>query len=556
MKRLSLKISIPILTGLLFLSSGFSALHAQGLVGELKLKDFPTDNPWYYPYDFSAYAPEQVQLLHTPSIKVTEASFVQLWQSEKGPTRERHLTRYNVFLDQEWDTTFKLDMEEEIIHFYSEDSIVVVLSTKYSFLTGIHQVLARVFSLEDGSSSFTRLLWDTKTKSDESIWFDFSPDSSSFILFLFQNDHPYRRIRTSYDPWLMTERVGFRVSNAEYVEFRSYDRAMTQTNSGKIVLNNRRLSVMDCQVDNKGNVYVSAFEKPETLHVFQWNAETETQRELHYDTFPGKTQIREYYYTRFPPLTGSEDRLYIAVAERVERGKQRGIKSFQVINFDFALGTVDLSRKMEINSTLLVNAEKQRKSFGMRPLKRFDLFMIMDIVEMADKSLWLITQHYQTNQGRTYGVEHPAYRQTEQEIGEIIMYGFDPQGQVRQVIIVPTSQHTVKTIDRLGQFFHLDVDKEKGIMRFVTRESSEDNLRGPDRIFYRKVNLTTGEISPRMMLYSGKRREQLLLKAYTVWLNPSLVTLIMIDGDEGNAYVVCVNVDSEEAGDSRKKKER
>ncbi|MEZ4776305.1 MAG: hypothetical protein R3D00_24230 [Bacteroidia bacterium] len=553
MKRFILKIS---LIAILFSLISSPLLRAQGLVGELKLKDFPTDNPWYYPYDFSAYAPEQIQLLHTPSIKVTEASFVQLWQSEKGPTRERHLTRYNVFLDQEWDATFKLDMEEEIIHFYSEDSIVVVLSTKYSFLTGIHQVLARVFSLEDGSASFTRLLWETKTKSDESIWLDFSPDSASYILFLFRNDHPNRRVRTSYDPWLMTERVGFRVSNAEYVEFRTYDRSMNQTDSGRITLYDRHLSVMDCQVDNNGNVYVSAFQKPETLHVFQRNKETNMQRELHYDKFPGRTQMREYYYTRFPPTTGSEDRLYIAIADRVEKGKQRGIKSFQVINFDFASGTVDLSRKMDITSTLLVNAEKQRKSFGMRPLKRFDLFMIMDIVEMADKSVWLVTQHYQNNQGRTYGVEHPAYRQSEQEIGEIIMYGFDPEGQVRQVIIVPTSQHTAKIADRLGQFFDLSVDRQKGIMRFVTRESSEDNLRGPDRIFYRKVNLATGEISPRMMLYSGKRREQLLLKAYTVWLNPSLVTLVMIDGEEGNAYVVCVNVDSEEAGDSGKKKER
>ncbi|MEZ4825034.1 MAG: hypothetical protein R3C61_01890 [Bacteroidia bacterium] len=534
----------------------FPGLSAQGLVGERKLKDFPTDNPWYYPYDFSAYNPDQIQLLHTPSIRVSDAAFVQLWQSEKGATRERHLTRYNVFMEEEWDAVFKLDSEEDILHFYSEDSVIVVLTSKYNFLSGIEQVIARVFGLEDGTAAPTHLLWQSKTRSDESVWFDFSPDSSLFALFHFRNDRPYRNVHTAYDPWLSTERVGFKVTNAEYVEFRLFDRKLTLADTGRVSINNRRLTVMDCQTDNAGNFYVSSFEKPNTLQVVQWNREKKNTSRLHYDQFPDRNKLKEFYYTRFPPVTGDSNRLYIAVAERAERGKQRGIKSWQVVNFDFETGQVDLSRKMEITSTLLVNAEKQRKSYGMRPLKRFDLFMAMDIVEMADKSVWLITQNYHTTQGRTYGFEHTTYRHSEQEIGEIIMYGFDPEGQVRQVIFVPTSQQTKKTVDLPGQFYHLEVDRTRGIMRFVTRESSEDDLRGPDRIYYRRVNLNTGEISPRLMLYDGKRREQFLLKAYTVWLNPSLVTLVMIDGEEGNAYAVCVNVDSEEAGDATKKKEK
>ena len=174
---------------------------------------------------------------------------------------------------------------------------------------------------------------------------------------------------------------------------------------------------------------------------------------LEYEEFSDLKEIQEDYTTHFPPATGENERLYITLAERVLRGKRKGTKAFQIINFDFEKEEVDLTRKVEVTSTLLVSAEKQREKFGLRPLKRFDEYLIRDIVEMEDRSLWLITQKYQSTDYRSAAGRDQALRTSyEQNIEEMVLYEFDSTGNITQVIFVPSSQRTEFLLEQLSQF--------------------------------------------------------------------------------------------------------
>ncbi|MEL6627108.1 MAG: hypothetical protein AAFQ92_16415, partial [Bacteroidota bacterium] len=64
--------------------------------------------------------------------------------------------------------------------------------------------------------------------------------------------------------------------------------------------------------------------------------------------------------------------------------------------------------------------------------------------------------------------------------------------------------------------------------------------------FYCYFSSSSGSIarltSPRKLVYERKRRNQYVLDAFIEWLNDDLICFIALDGDQGAAYLVTVNL--------------
>ncbi|MEL7534886.1 MAG: hypothetical protein AAFN10_26525, partial [Bacteroidota bacterium] len=281
---------------------------------------------------------------------------------------------------------------------------------------------------------------------------------------------------------------------------------------------------------------------------FCYDAQSESLATLTYEGFVERQELNEAYYTHFPPtISAKGKRLYIAHAEREIRGKLKGTQAYQVVNFDFDKAVVDLSRRIDINSSLVVTVEKQREDFGVPPLKRFDGFMIQEIIEMPDDRIWLLTQKFDAHQYAGSPTEFGPMAAQEHVIGEMILYEFAPDGEVRQALIIPSFQRSQNLYEKAGEFYSYHLDKENGILSVLTREPSGKKLRGPDRLYTRIVDLNSSEVSNRSKIYEGLRRTQYYLRPYTVWHNNFLVSFVVLDGEQGEAWLVSVNLLGEPA---------
>ena len=531
-----------------------SSMWSQAVIGKEKVKDFPTEAPWIYPYESLDLHGNKIYLSHTPSLQISDGQFVHLWKPENGFSRERVLRKYNLLVEELWKLEFELEKDEEVIHMYKLDSNIVLLSVEVSNFNDYHLGRARIIEPDSGKIVQSEVLFRTELNKDQDLGFEISPDSSKFLFYYFQHENPNRGIRIYYDFVHWDEQPGFKASHVGNVPFLVFNRDLKEQYRGLIVMNNKKLVTLDCQIDNAGNVYVSSFEKPNQLQVRQYHAKRKEQSQLVYKNFVKYGELNIPFYTQLPALIGREEKLFITVADRLLKGRQRGTKAYRIVAFDFKAKEVDLTREVSINSSLLVQLEKQREEFGMRPLKRFDEFWIRDLIEMPDQSLWLVIQKYGHGNlsGRIYeNIWGDSNGQ--QELGEIVLFQFDPAGQIQQAIIVSSQQYITSFMEKLGQFYAMDIDKARGHIRLLTREPSLDNLRGPDRLYFRFIDLNTSKVSDRIQIYDGKRRNQYFIKPYTIWLNQDILTFVMIEGDDGNAYVVTVNLQAESEDEEERK---
>ena len=531
-------------------------LQGQAVVGEVKLKKYSTEGFELYPYDFLDPYGKTVYIAHDPSVKVSEGEVVQIWQPDRGSYRDRILRKYNILMEMIWEKEFELDREEEILHFFKVDTTVILLTTITDYTQNQHVVKAHKFGLTSGEIVQTDIWWIVSAQDDNGIHFDLAPDGKSLLCYYFAHERNNRNVALYYDHVRRDDQAGYRATAVHRVHFIVMTKDGSKIEEGFLEPNNRKLTLLNCQVDNQANVYITAYEKPESIKVFQWNAKRKEQQELIYqEAFPFH-ELREPYTTHFPPTVGLGEKLFIAFSDRVKRGKGKGTKAFSIVAFDFEKGKVDVSRRLEINSTFQVMVEKQREAYGLKPVPRFDEFMIREIIQMEDSSLWLITQKYNFHSMAGANYASPDIGPADQKMEELILYEFSPEGKARQAIVIPTMQYIQSMAERVGQFYDMEVDKQERIIQLITREPSGEKLKGPDRIYYRKIDLNTREISDRLQIYQGKRRDQYLLKAYVEWINPAIVSFLMIDGDSGNAYNVAINVEMapiEEEESSKKK---
>jgi hypothetical protein len=255
-------------------------------------------------------------------------------------------------------------------------------------------------------------------------------------------------------------------------------------------------------------------------------------------------KMTDPFDTHLPVEIGNFEKAYVTVADRERIGGKKQLRTLNLIAFDFKTGVVDVKRRVEVNSSLMVGVAKRKRAFGLKADKSFDNYLIKEIVEMPDQSVWLITQRYEYDYQAGPFIENrslanaPASR-----IEEVILYDFAPDGSFRKAVVVPSFQQTDHAKDLAGHFYTLNVDRDTYEMHFITHERSGDNLKGPHRIFYRKVDLKTGEATARKILYEGEKKGQGFFKLYTVWLSSAVVAMLVEDGYNGKTYAVSVAVE-------------
>lgn len=533
------------------------ALFAQAVVGEVKLKKYSTDGFELYPYDYLDPYGRSIYVMHDPSVKASAGEVVQIWQPERGGYRDRIMRKYNVLMELIWENEIELERDEDIIHFYQVDTTIVLLTIKTDRSQDQYSVIAHKYGLTSGEEYNTDVWWMINSDDDNGIQFNFSRDKSRLLFYNYVHEKKNRNVSLYYDYIRRDDQAGYRAMGVHRAHFIVLSLHGDKLNEGFLEPGNPKLTIMDCQVDHQNNVYLVAFEKPEKIKIFQWNAIDKVQRELTYEVGRPLHELIDPYTTHLPPLIGAGQKVYLSFSDRVKRGKGKGTKGFDIICFDFEQEEIDESRHLSINSTLQVLVEKQREEYGLKPVPRFDEFMIRDIVEMEDSSLWLITQKYHSAHPPGANYASPDIGPADLKTEELILYEFAPNGKPRQAIVIPTIQYIQSMAERVGQFYHLEINAQDRTAQLITREPSGEKLRGPERIYYRKIDLNTRDVSERIQIYHGKRRDQYFLRAFVEWLNPDIVSFLVIDGDSGNAYSIAVNVEmepSEEEETSGKRK--
>lgn len=539
--RITTRISLFFISILLL-----SPAAAQSILGQQEIKDISIDEV-VYPYETLDSGGRITYMAHLPAIKLSEGEFAYIWKPQRKSERTRVLTLYNVVMEERWQESFKLELGEWVLHMFKNDEQLVVLTYEYEWQDRSHIIYMRRFDLLTGESGDREALFSHRADETREFFFDFSPDGKQFVIYHYDRFNANKSFNILFDYLYSDERLGHRANRAEILRFTRFSIGLDTLDVGEIIINpdaSPRIWAMGCQLDNDGNLYTTLYEEKTTLSMIQYNAATGTKQKLSYDEYPNIYKMTDPFDTHLPVEIGNFEKAYVTIAAREKMRGRKQLKALNLITFDFKRGVVDETRKVDVNSSLLVGVAKRKQAFGLKADKSFDNYLIKEIVEMPDQSVWMITQRYEYDyleapfyENRTLS-NAPASR-----IEEVILYDFAPDGSFRKAIVVPSFQQTDHAKDLAGNFYTLNVDRDTYEMRFITHERSGDNLKGPHRIFYRKVDLKTGEATARKILYEGEKKGQGFFKLYTVWLSSAVVAMLVEDGYNGKTYVVSVAVE-------------
>jgi hypothetical protein len=528
------------LLGLLGLGGG-SFLSAQAVLGELRQKHFETKTP-VYPYRQIDSRMDMLFLEHDPVVRTSEGTFVMLWRDRRDSWDDRTLTHYNLFMDTLWEQKLELMHQEELVHLFHQDSLICLVTVDYSNKLDRHQVMVRRYSLATGQDQGMAFLHQTENRNDRQIFWASSPDKQRFTFFHFEHADPRKRINLYYDYVRRDGKTGYKANRVGRVRFSTYDRDLVLLDSGSVTVANKRWSVVDAQPDNAGRIYVTAFGKRGVVHVLQYDPATGQQRALFDKDFGDRQDFADYYFSHLPPRVDGQQRLFLAKSERKAHGRDRGTKAFEVVCFDFAKESMDYSRRLEVSATLRVEVNKAREAVDLRPEKRFDSYRILDLILSPEGDVWLLTQKTMFQQFRVSVYDTFQRYEAIKDMEDMLLFHFGPASSYQGHIFVPTELRMAAGLDRTPIFPALDYDAERDVLRMVMREGSGEKRRGPERIYARIVDLAGKRVSDRMLLYEGRRRRQFLVQAYVEWLNPAIVSLLMMDGEDGRFFQANVNI--------------
>ncbi len=545
--------TVPILAGIRKIGlAAFAALvfslpaTGQTLIARQDMKDFDIEA---IPFPFESYALQGSSLYipHPVMLQVADGAFVMVYINEKDKLRERRIERYNLLLELEWSQVFEIENNEEILELIKTDSSVVVISRRDGLAGETARVEVRKFNLDTGEPSPVFTLTSDSKVSDFIV--SVSPDSSRIAVFSFHSNNELQRAKIFYDYLLTDDRLAYQVSWVEDVKFQLFDRELHPLESGTIRVreNGERFlsyAVRHCGVDNEGRIFVGVHRKKTDLQMYRW--EKGKTADLIYTHFIKLHEFADVFNTHLPPLL-HQGNAYWAMADREKKGWKKGTRAFEVIKFDFGQSMADVSLKAPITSSLLVQVEKSRETFGIKPLRNFDQFRIRGMFALGDTSIWLVTQYFEFRDSAPINYGEPYNRNVrgagDQRVCEMILYEFDASNRARQAIIVPSLQYIRDPYSAGSRFTHFWLEPETGNLRLLAWEPSKPDLKGPERIHYKQVSLGGGTLTPRKIFYEGRRRTQYLLPPYICWLSGGHVAMMALDGDGGRPYLLTLRVE-------------
>ena len=526
-------ISSLIVFFVLFLPLAF--LNGQNIIKEVELEDFFEENE-IYPFDFIHRSSPFFYKMHTPTYRLSENDFVMVWRADDFHVEERILVRYNLLLEEEWKVEFELRKEEEIEYIFHRDTLLYLLTIEYDLQQKEHRALARSFSLATGDKKNTEILFSRKGDWQDDLFIAGSPDMSRIMVYYYDHTDQRKKSRTFFDYIHPDGSLGERTIRTNFISYKMMDQRLRTISMDTIPLPDipkLRPVFLGTLIDDDGKVYISYHQKPETLKQIQYDPVTKSQRELAYDQFPRFWEDIKDSDILLPRSVAKNQRLYAAYANQGKRqlsGKQ--IKGFQVVTFDFQTNEVNLSRKVDINSTVLIQISKARDQAGLRPINKFRNYRLQESIELPDGSFMLITQkileeNYSSRTNAYFEIGNRQSMNFAYELEDLILFLFDPEGNFRRMIVVPTSQQIENDMDQIGWFYEKHLDWENTTLHLLTHEDDGDNFKDPKRLFYRKIDLRTGEVGERVQVFDHKRRKHLFAKSFTTWLNNNVVTTLM-----------------------------
>lgn len=550
-----IKLKELVLCVLLFGIANSLPLIGQSILGKEKMKRFPTESPWIFPVNLGDVDGRNMYISAYPALRLNSGEFIHLWKPERTQFDERRISKYNIFQELIWENTFEVEQEESIDYVYTNDDHLFVMGSLGKRHTKEQMIIAHVFTLDSGKLVQTRIVHNQSLRSDQDLLFELSADSSKMLYYYFQHRKPGMHTRATYNYTRQDHKIGYRYKNVDKIHLLIYDKELNLLDEAEIKMGDEKASVLDCQIDNEGNVYALTYNKPSILEAIQYNITEKEQKKIRYEDFLKPSDMYNRFNTRMPTFAGAGQKLYLPKANRKGYGRDRGTKSYEILCFDFIKEDIDLRRKININPGLQIEIEKQRKELGIRPLKRFDEYLMRDVFESGEGDLWFLVQKFQSSnlenpEGGNYW-EEPV---NTYELGEFILFQFSPEGKPIKALIIPSYQRISGFMERLFFDYHMQIDKKEGKISMLTYEPSEEKFRGPERVFWRSINLRNGEISPKKKIYEGERRYQFLLHPYTLWLNEDILSFIIIEGENGSAYRLSVNLSEEFTEEDKKKK--
>ncbi|MEL6631910.1 MAG: hypothetical protein AAFQ83_10590 [Bacteroidota bacterium] len=528
---------------LIYLVLGFCLdIFGQQVISEQKLRRFPKNQDIIYPYEELGRGLSDIYIGRDPIVKLSNDTFILLWKKDWGPNSRRILSCYDVLLDTVWERKVDLNRNEEILYMYEESQQLFVLSYRFDYLGNTHAIFCRKVDVEEGEIGKEELWWLASGKLDRPIGWELSPDNQKLLFYQLLPPARSSRVNNLYAYPSPDQRYSSINSKVGHLSFSVFDLKGQTMRADTLDAGEKKWYFLGAGVDDQGHVYASFFEKKNSLHVFQSHAETSATHELIYDGYTVWPDVLDTYYNHLPLKVGHDQRVYAPQAIRKISGRGKGLKKILIPCFDFAKGEVDTTRSAPITSSLQVLSGKERQGFGLKPSKRLDEFVFRHIHETDSGVLWVWMQK-QLEISRPTDASNPAVVNIyEGRWEEWMLFEFNEKGKIEKALIVPTIQEIYTRLDQMSSQPALRMDSRGKGFHLLTRESSGDNIKGPERIYHRYVELETGRTSPRKLVYERKRRNQYVLDAFIEWLNDDLICFIALDGDQGAAYLVTVNL--------------
>ncbi len=503
----------------------------QTVIGSYELTDLSLEQE-IYPYAWVDFAGDTYGVCSRPAVRLSENEFVYL-QKPKTDNQKRVLTCFNVLAEPQWENHLRLAKEEELFRLYLHQGDLIALTYRKQRKPWRYTVQARLFAPNDGSPLPRKNLYSFESDRPSFIRWNLSPDSSLLMLYHFEPIEGKRKLSATTFPHNF-DKIGYKVTNVHKLCYTLYGENLAVVDSGEMMLNfdaKDKIFALDSQVDNEGNIYLTSYSEEKGLTIFQQPASAKETIQLSYPRYPNPFSHTPYVAHRLPSCQPSGNILAAhAVRERI-KGKWHTTQ-FRVLAFDFDKKRVDTARTANLTTSFSIKIAKDRQAANLKPNMKFDGHIIKELFELEDGTAWLMTQRY------TLGAHPLRYDHDHRVIGddlnstleEIILYEFTPDKQAKKAIILPMLQQANSALERASRFYSMEVNPNNREIHLITREYDGDKMDQPPRMFYRHISLDSGLYSDRQLIYDGKHKNQFYIRAYTLFLNPQVAVMMVVNG--------------------------